>query len=165
MIFIYIFIIFNIEEYNIEAIIEIKGSSPGLSDYSQSNIPALMNYIKSQGMWEHSVILCGIKKIVTAIRDYGYNDIPVQYLVNSCDSQDALDFCIANKADLSTNVTYGGSNSDSWLKKFKDAGCKISVWTFSSQTKEGYNQVQTWINKGVDYVTCDCHDMTKLTLK
>lgn len=153
------------KENSIEAIIEIKGSSPGLSDYSQSNVPKLLEYLKTKGMYNQSIILCGIEKVCTAVRTFGYDDIRVMYLVDSCDSQAVLDLCKKYKLDLSTNVTYGGSNSDEWLAKYKAAGCKINVWTFSSTSTSGYNQVQTWIDKGVDYVTCDCHDMTKLNLK
>lgn len=153
------------KKYDMEAIVEIKGSSPGLSDYSQNNVPKLMEYIKSQGMWEKTTILCGVKKVLEAIRTYGYNDIKMQVLVNSFDNQDVYDFCIKNKCDVSTNVTYGGTNSDDWLEKYKNAGCKISVWTFSDTSDKGYQAVQKWIDKGVDYVTCDCHDMSKLERK
>ena len=147
-------------EYNCTPIIELKGSAPGLSSYSQDKIPEFMEYLKTKGAYDKSVILTSIDLLLIRIRKEGY-DIRCQYLVNSCESNTVLNFCKLYNCDLSTNVTYGGPNGDEWLAKYKEAGLQISVWTFSG----AYNQVQTWIDKGVDYVTCDCHIMSLLELK
>ncbi len=148
------------KEYNVEAIIELKGSSPGISTSNQDDIPRLMKFITDKGMYDNSTILTSMSICLIRIRQEGY-DIPCQLLVNSCEDQNTLNLCNIYNFDLSTNVTYGGPNSDEWLNKYREGGHKISVWTFSGD----YSQVQTWIDKGVDYVTCDCHYMYQLELK
>lgn len=148
------------KEYNCIAVIEIKGSSPGLSAANQDGIPKLMKYIEEKGMLDQCIMLTSTLYCLIRIRDEGYT-VPCQYLVNTCESEATLTICKTYHFDLSTNVTYGGPNSDAWLQRYKDAGIKISVWTFSGE----YSQVQKWIDKGVDFVTCDCHYMEKLKLK
>lgn len=146
------------KEYGCEAIIELKWVTE--ISVTQSKMPDLINQIKAKGMWENTVFLTSTQAIFRWLRNNGYNDVRCQYLVSSADSQDVLDFCIQYNCDLSTNVTYGGSNSDSWLQKYWDAGLIISTWTFSGENR----QVQQWIDKGVEYVTCDCHVIDNFTL-
>ena len=93
-------------------------------------------------------------------RKNGYEYIPCQYLVNSCEKDEYLQRCITNNLDVSINIDY--SNSDAWLDKYRAAGIKISTFTFSQYV--GYDRLQEWINKGVDYVTCDWQQMDKLQL-
>ncbi len=148
------------KEYGCEAIIEFKGSTPGLSDYSQTRVPEVLAYVDERIGLENVVFLTSVKKLLIECRKQNAN-VRLQYLVDSCDSQDVLDFCIKYNCDLSTNVTYGGTNSDEWLVKYHEAGLEISTWTFSKD----YDQVQEWIDKGVEYVTCDWQEMDKLNLK
>ena len=150
------------KEYGCEAIIEIKGSAPGLTSYSQERVPDLIEFVKKCGMYDDTIFLTSTKSVLTAIRKID-KTIRCQYLVNSADSQEVLDFCIENNFDLSTNVTYGGSNTKEWLDKYHEAGLEISVWTFSRYNS--YKDVQEWIDKGVEYVTCDWHVMSELDLK
>lgn len=152
------------KEYGCEAIIELKWAN-GLIPTNLTKMPNLVELIKEKGMWDNTVILTDMLGSLQWFRKNGYNDIRLQYLVQSCESNDVLKACKADNIDLSTNVTYGGPNGDSWLEKYHDAGLEISTWTFSNTTDTGYAQVQEWIDKGVEYVTCDNHYMEKLNLK
>ena len=149
--------------YGCEAVIEIKGSSPGLSSSSQSGMQRLVDFVKEKGMWDDTIFLTSTVACLKWLRNNGYNDVRCQYLVSSCESQDVLNTCIEYNFDLSTNVTYGGPNSDEWLQKYHDAGLEISVWTFDIYTK--YEVGQIWIDKGVEYITCDWYVMEEMDLK
>ena len=149
--------------YGCEAVIEIKGSSPGLSSSSQAGMQKLVNFVKEKGMWDDTIFLTSAVACLKWLRNNGYNDVRCQYLVSSCESQDVLNTCIEYNFDLSTNVTYGGPNSDEWLQKYHDAGLEISVWTFDIYTN--YEVGQEWIDKGVEYITCDWYVMEEMNLK
>ena len=149
--------------YGCEAVIEIKGSSPGLSSSSQAGMQKLVDFVKEKGMWDDTIFLTSTVACLKWLRNNGYNDVRCQYLVSSCESQDVLNTCIEYNFDLSTNVTYGGPNSDEWLQKYHDAGLEISVWTFDVYTK--YEVGQAWIDKGVEYITCDWYVMEEMNLK
>ena len=151
------------KEYHCEAVIEIKGSSPRLSSSSQSGMQKLVDFVKEHGMWEDTIFLTSTVACLKWLRNNGYNDVRCQYLVSSCESQDVLNTCIEYNFDLSTNVTYGGPNSDEWLQKYHDAGLEISVWTFDVYTN--YDVGQQWIDKGVEYITCDWYVMEEMNLK
>ena len=151
------------KQYHCEAVIEIKGSSPGLSSSSQSGMQKLVDFVKDHDMWEDTIFLTSTVACLKWLRNNGYDDVRCQYLVSSCESQSVLDTCIQYNFDLSTNVTYGGPNSDEWLQKYHDAGLEISVWTFDVYTN--YDVGQQWIDKGVEYITCDWYVMEEMNLK
>ena len=44
-------------------------------------------------------------------------------------------------------------NSQEWIDRYHEAGCLVSCWTFSQYTTA--SDLQTWIDKGVDFVTVD----------
>ncbi len=148
------------KQYNALAVIELK-TSPGISNSSQKRMQALMDQIESQGMLKNVIFLTSQYKCLEWVKTNGYEYIECQYLVGSCESQTILDECIKFGFTVSINVT-DYSNSEEWLAKYKAAGLKISTYTFSQWNP--YSQVQEWINKGVDYVTCDFHLMEKLEL-
>lgn len=148
------------KEYGAKAVIELK-SSNGITNTSQTRMPALMQEIKDLDMLDDVIFLASQYNCLIWTRTNGYTDIECQYLVNSIESESALQMCIDYNFTISTNVTYGGSNSDEWLARYKEAGCKISTWTFSQYNT--YADVQTWIDKGVDYVTCDWHPLEGFT--
>jgi len=145
--------------YGCEAIIELK-TTTGISDSSQANMPTLCDFIKAHGMWDKTIFLTYSKPIMTWIRNK-YKDVGIQYLVQGGDDDTVFEFCKKYNCMLSVNVTYGQGISDAYIKKYHDAGIKISTWTFSGK----YSQVQEWIDKGVEYVTCDIHVMEQLDLK
>ena len=149
------------KEYGIKAVIELK-SSKGITSSDTSRMPDLMAEIKNYGMIDDVIFLASQTGVLQWVRNNGYNNIECQYLVNSADSQSVLDFCIKWNCDLSTNVTYGGTNSPEWLAKYHEAGLKISTYTFTQYVD--YAEVQKWIDAGVDYLTCDWHIMEKLSL-
>ena len=149
------------KQYNVTAVIELK-SSKGISNSDQSRMPALMKIIEDADMLENVIFLGSAYNCLIWTRNNGYDYIPCQYLVNSIESETALQRCIDYNLEISTNTTYGGSNSDEWIARYKEAGIKISTWTYTQYVD--YPTVQEWIDKGVDYLTCDWHLMSKLNL-
>ena len=149
------------KQYGTKAVIELKGS-PGITNSDQSKMPALMTAIKNKGMLDQVIFLASAYNCLIWTRNNGYGDIPCQYLVSSIENEAYLKRCIDYKLDISTNTTYGGSNSDEWIARYKEAGIKISTYTYTQYVD--YPEVQKWIDKGVDFVTCDWHSMDKLKL-
>ena len=149
------------KQYEVTAVIELKYSA-GINSSSQSRMSALMDEIKKTDMLDNVIFLASAYQCLIWLRNNGYENIPCQYLVNSCENETYLQRCIDYNFDISINVTGSYINSVEWIKKYKDAGCKVSTFTFTQYV--GYETVQAWIDKGVDFVTCDWHDMTKLNL-
>ena len=149
------------KQYGVTAVIELKYSA-GINSSSQSRMSALMDEIKKTDMLDNVIFLASAYQCLIWLRNNGYENIPCQYLVNSCENETYLQRCIDYNFDISINVTGSYINSVEWIKKYKDAGCKVSTFTFTQYV--GYETVQAWIDKGVDFVTCDWHDMTKLNL-
>lgn len=149
------------KEHNVTAVVELK-SSNGISNTDQSRMQALMDVIEANDMLTNVIFLGSQYNCLIWTRNNGYNYIPCQYLVNSCESEEYLQRCITYDLDISINVTSNYSNSDEWLARYKDAGLKISTYTYTQYVD--YNVVQTWIDKGVDFVTCDWQKMEKLVL-
>lgn len=149
------------KQYEVTAVIELKYSA-GINNSSQSRMSALMDEIKKTDMLDNVIFLASAYQCLIWLRNNGYENIPCQYLVNSCENETYLQRCIDYNFDISINVTGSYINSVEWIKKYKDAGCKVSTFTFTQYV--GYETVQAWIDKGVDFVTCDWHDMTKLNL-
>lgn len=147
--------------YGVKAVVELK-SSKGITSSDQSRMGALMDEIKRCGMLENTIILTSQSNCLRWLRNNGYNDMELQYLVNSCEYDSTLDFCKQYNLTVSINTTGNHSNSDEWLAKYKEAGLKISTYTYTQYVN--YDVVQKWIDKGVDYVTCDWHIMSKLNL-
>ena len=114
-------------------------------------------------MRKNVIFLTSSYKCLIWTRNNGYSDIPCQYLVNSCESEEVLNTCIQYNLDVSINATGSGiKNSQEWINKYKDAGLKVSCYTFTQYSD--YKTLQKWIDKGVDYVTCDWHLMSKVNL-
>lgn len=149
------------KQYNCKAVIELKYSN-GISNDNQSRMKDLMNEIEKAGMRDNVILLGSQYNSLIWTRKNGYSDIECQYLVSSCESDTYLQRCIDNDLDISINVTGNYSNSEEWLAKYKEAGLKISTYTYTQYVN--YDVVQEWIDKGVDYVTCDWHVMSKLDL-
>ena len=149
------------KQYNVTAVIELK-SSKGISNSDQSRMQALMDEIENADMLENVILLGSAYNCLIWTRNNGYEYIPCQYLVSSIESETALQRCIDYNLDISTNTTYGGSNSDEWIARYKEAGIKISTYTYTQYVD--YPEVQKWIDKGVDFLTCDWQLMDKLNL-
>lgn len=149
------------KDYNVKPVIELKYSQ-GINNNDQSRMQALMDEIERCGMRKEVIFLGSAYNCLIWTRNNGYEDVPCQYLVNSCESEEVLKRCIDNKLDLSFNATGDYSNSTEWIAKYKEAGCKVSCYTFTQYSN--YKTLQEWINKGVDYVTCDWQLMSKVDL-
>ena len=149
------------KQYNVKAVIELK-SSQGITNSDQSRMQDLMDVIVAKGMRENVIFLGSQYNCLIWTRNNGYSDIPCQYLVNSFESDGIYQRCIDYNFDISINVTSTHSNNDVWLAKYKQAGIKVSTYTFTQYVD--YNVVQQWIDKGVDFVTCDWQLMSKLKL-
>ncbi len=150
------------KEYGIKAVIELKYSY-GINNDSQSRMSALMEFIKEHDMLDNVIFLGSQYKCLIWVRENGYSNIPCQYLVNSCESEATLNRCIEYGFDVSINATDTKyKNSAEWIKKYQDAGCKVSTYTFTQWVS--YQDLQKWIDLGVDYVTCDWHVMSNVKL-
>ena len=155
------------KEYNITAVIELK-TSAGISNWTEQNrpdtsrMPALIEEIEKAGMINNIIFLTSQYECLAWTRRNGYDFIPCQYLVSTCEDQTYLNRCIEYKFDISFNVRDGVKNSDEWIKKYKDAGIKIATYTFEQYAS--YDEVQKWIDKGVDFITTDWHDVSNLYL-
>ncbi len=148
-------------EYNVKAVIELKYSN-GINNNDQSRMKDLMQVIRNKGMLENVIFLASQYNCLIWTRENGYEDIECQYLVNSCESETILQRCINYNLDVSINTTGNYSNSDEWLARYKENDLKVSTYTYTQYVD--YDVVQKWIDKGVDYMTCDWHIMSKLTL-
>lgn len=159
------------KQYNAVAIIELKGCA-GVSQNDQTGMPALMKLIDDCGMMNQTIFLASAYNCLIWARDNGYN-LPCQYLMNTCDSEDAYNRCVKYHLDISICVTYGNytdkftaaereAYKTNWIRRYQAAGCEVSVWTFTQYCT--YQQVQEWIDFGVDWVTCDWQQMDKLKL-
>ena len=149
------------KQYNVTAVIELK-SSNGITNSSQSRMQALMDEIEKADMLDNVIFLGSQYNCLIWTRQNGYDYIPCQYLVNSCESETYLQRCIDNNLDISINTTGGYSNSEEWIARYHEAGLKVSTYTYTQYVD--YPTVQEWIDKGVDFVTCDWHQMDKLKL-
>ncbi len=151
------------KEYNIKAVIELK-SSKGITNTDQSRMQALMDVIEEKGMRENVIFLGSQYNCLIWTRNNGYSDIECQYLVNSCENETYLNRCIEYDLDISINVTADPeyNNSEEWLARYHEAGLKVSTYTYTQYVD--YDVVQKWIDKGVDYVTCDWHLIENLKL-
>jgi len=149
------------KEYNVKAVIELKWSN-GISNNDTSRMDDLMKVIEACGMRENTIFLASQYNCLIWTRNNGYSDIECQYLVNSCESDTVLNRCKEYDFTVSINVTGTATNSDEWLAKYQEAGIKISTYTYTQYVD--YDVVQKWIDKGVNYVTCDWHLMDKLNL-
>ena len=122
-----------------------------------------MDVIEKTDMLQNVVFLGSQYNCLIWTRENGYSDIPCQYLVNSCESEETLNRCIEYNLDISFNATGDNiKNSQEWIDKYKAAGLEVSCYTFTQYSD--YNTLQKWIDKGVDYVTCDWHVMSKVKL-
>lgn len=149
------------KQYNVTAVIELK-SSKGITNSDQSRMQALMDEIEKENMLENVIFLGSQYNCLIWTRQNGYEYIPCQYLVNSCESETYLQRCIDYNLDISINVTADYTNGEDWLARYKDAGLKVSTYTYTQYVN--YDKVQEWIDKGVDFVTCDWHQMANLKL-
>lgn len=156
------------KQYNIIAIIELK-TSAGISNWTEANapqsskMPKIMELIKKYDMLENVVFLSSQELCLNWVKTNGYESIPCQYLtLSSCESETTYNIVKKYKLDISFNVRDGIKISDEWLEKYRALGCKLAVFTFEEWAS--YSDIQTWIDRGVDYVTTDWHSLDKLEL-
>lgn len=145
--------------YNVKPLIELKYSK-GINNSDTSRMSAMMNVIRQAGMLNDVMFLASQYKTLQWIRDNGYKNIPCQYLVTSIESESSLKMCVDYNFDISFNVE--GKNSEEWIRRYQAYGLKVSSYTFSQYATA--ELLQTWINKGVDFVTCDVLTGADVTL-
>ncbi|MCM1259737.1 MAG: InlB B-repeat-containing protein [Prevotella sp.] len=136
--------------YGVIAVVELK-SSAGITNSDQSRMGALMQVIQDKGMLDQVIFLGSQYKCLEWVRNNGYHNIRCQYLVNSCESETIFNRCLEWRFDVSFNIGY--ANSEEWIARYHEAGLKVSCYTFSQYSDAA--TLQSWIDKGVDYVTCD----------
>lgn len=154
------------KEYHVIAVIELK-TSTGISNWTELNapstsrMPALMEEIKKCDMLDQVVFLSSQEQCLNWVKTNGYEYIPCQYLtLSSCENEKTYEIVKKYNLDISFNVRDGIKISDEWLKKYRDLGCKLAVFTFEQYAT--YQDVQKWIDRGVDYITTDWHVLEEL---
>lgn len=138
------------KENNGFCVVELKWSN-GINNNDQSRMPALMKEIEEEGMLHHVIFLASQYKCLEWVRNNGYDYIPCQYLVNSCESKEIYDRCVKNNFDISFNIQ--SLNRKEWIDRYHDAGLKVACYTFTQFTDKA--NLQSWIDAGVDFVTVD----------
>lgn len=156
------------KQYNIIAIVELKTSS-GISNWTEANapqtskMPKIMEAIKKYDMLDRVVFLSSQELCLNWVKTNGYESIPCQYLtLSSCENETTYNIVKKYNLDISFNVRDGIKISDEWLEKYRALGCKLAVFTFEEWAS--YNDIQSWIDRGVDYVTTDWHVLDELEL-
>ena len=156
------------KQYNIIAVIELK-TSAGISNWTelnapqQSKMPQIMELIRKYDMLDRVVFLSSQEQCLNWVKTHGYSYIPCQYLtLSSCENENTYNIVKQYKLDISFNVRDGIKISDAWLAKYRALGCKLAVFTFEEYAS--YEDIQFWIDRGVDYVTTDWHELDKLDL-
>lgn len=154
------------KEYHVIAIVELK-TSKGISNWTELNAPhtsrmsAIMEIIEKYDMLEQVVFLSNQEQCLNWVKTNGYEYIPCQYLtLSSCENEKTYEIVKKYNLDISFNVRDGIQISDEWLEKYRALGCKLAVFTFEQYAT--YKDIQTWIDRGVDYVTTDWHELDKL---
>ena len=138
------------KEYNVYAVIELKYSN-GIKNKDTSRMSELMKIIDKYHMLDKIIFLGSQYKCLEWVRNNGYDHIPCQYLVNSIESRDTFERCVSWNFDISFNISY--SNSQEWIDRYHEAGIDVACYTFNQYTS--IETLQEWIDKGVDFVTCD----------
>ncbi len=138
------------KEYEKKAVIELKWSN-GINNNDQSRMDELMQAIKDAGMIDNVIFLASQYKCLEWVRNNGYSDIPCQYLVTSIENDTYFERCTTWGFDISFSIT--GTNTLTWIQKYQAAGVKVACYTFSQYTTA--NDLQKWLDMGVDAVTCD----------
>ena len=156
------------KEYNIIAVVELK-TSAGISNWTESNtpeksrMPAMMELIKKHDMLNRVIFLSSQELCLNWVKTNGYEYIPCQYLtLKSCANIDTYNIIKKYKFDISFNVRDGIKINDDWINAYKKLGVKLAVFTFEEYAT--YDEIQYWIDRGVDYVTTDWHELDKLEL-
>ncbi len=147
------------KEYSVYAVIELK-SSKGITSTDQSRMAALMEVIEKAGMLDYTILLTSQWECLKWVRENGYDYIPCQYLVNSADSETILNRCIEWNFDVSFNIS--STNTKEWIDRYHEAGLKVSSYTYTQYVEAIV--LQEWINKGVDFVTCDVLTRNDVTI-
>lgn len=156
------------KQYNIIAVIELK-TSTGISNWTEKNAPEqsrmtkIMELIKKYDMLNRVVFLSSQELCLNWVKTNGYSFIPCQYLtLSSCENETTYNIVKKYNLDISFNVRDGIKISDAWLEKYRALGCKLAVFTFEEYAT--YEDIQKWIDRGVDYVTTDWHQLDELNL-
>lgn len=155
-------------QYNIIAVIELK-TSPGISNWTEKNAPdqsrmsKIMDLIKKYNMLDRVIFLSSQELCLNWVKTHSYSYIPCQYLtLSSCENETTYNIVKQYNLDISFNVRDGIKISDAWLAKYRALGCKLAVFTFEEYAT--YEDIQYWIDRGVDYVTTDWHELDQLIL-
>lgn len=138
-------------EYNVFPVIELKWAK-GLNSNDCSNIPALVQLVKSKNIFDKAVFLTSMKPCLEFIRK-NYPDANMQFLCYARTMESNLDWCVKNRADVDSEV--GTELTAEVVKKYHDNGLKVNVWTVN--TVQSY---QDYRAKGVDMFTVDYLDLT-----
>lgn len=140
------------KEYDVIPVIELKVSK-GILNKDTSRMQALLDVIEKKEMLRKVIFLGSQYVCLNWTRENGYDYIPCQYLVNSCDNIIYMNRCKEGHFDISINIDQTYNNNYELVKRYQDEGIKVSTFTFSQYSS--VEELQKWINYGVDFVTVD----------
>lgn len=148
------------KENNVDAVIELKYSA-GINNADQSRMQAFMDVVEEKGMLDNVILLGSQYNCLIWTRENNYESVRCQYLVSSIASEATLQRCLDYNFDISLNID-NANNTDEWIARYKANNIKVSAYTFTQYSE--YSILQSWIDRGVDFVTVDWHLMSELTL-
>lgn len=134
------------KKYGAKAVLELKWTT-GINSNDNSNLPGLVELVKSRGMYEDAIFMTSMKNCLTFLRA-NYADAQLQYLTGSSSTNmDNVEWCINNNVSLDAvwNVL-----TEEMVIKMHEAGLYVNAYTVNSQ--EAANNL---IEIGVDMITTD----------
>ncbi len=138
------------KEYDVFPVIELKWAT-GINSNDCSNLPALVEVVRSKGMFEKAIFLTSMKPCLEFIRT-NYPTATIQLLCYANSMESNLQWCINNRADI--DVCVGPEFTANLVKRYHDNGLLVNVWTIN--TVALYQEYRT---KGCDMFTTDYLDL------
>lgn len=134
------------KKYGAKAVLELKWST-GINSNDMSNLPGLVELVKSKGMYEDAIFMTSMKNCLTFLRE-NYPDAQLQYLSGSTSTNmDNVKWCINNKISLDAvwNVL-----TEDMVIKMHEAGFYVNSYTVNYQ-----DRADNLIRIGVGMITTD----------
>lgn len=131
-------------EKSVFPIIELKWTT-GINNNDMSNFPGLAALVKSKGLEKKAIFLTSMKTSLEYIRT-NYPEFSCQFLTGEYWANH-FDWCVKWGINPSIQIGYFDIYT---VKKFRDAGLQVAMWTVNSQAN-----YEKYGNMGVYMMTCD----------
>ncbi len=130
--------------YDVRPVIELKWAT-GVNNNDCSNIPLLIELIRSKGFISKCIILTSMKNCLEYIRS-NYPTVTLQFLTGK-HWANHFDWCVEHKMDVDIQVTHFDKST---VDKFHEAGLKVNVWTINDKDVSDKH-----IDYGCEFITTD----------